>query len=210
MSTTSTFVGVLQLYRYREFICGWGAACTETCIMFPAVKLIFRQQLHGVVFQEALHQLRTEGITRLYRGLLPPLIMRTSSRAVMYGMYDRYQMLLNCGTQHSIMSACFACAALFGELLMVWVLFLNIKHLILVQLALPKRSFCVHWNVCRYCYRRPPITTNFATRCTLCECCASTMASVCANIIAVSRLFLYAIHAAMWYSLHCAIRYMLL
>lgn len=35
-------------------------------------------------------QIRSEGIGKLYRGLLPPLIMRTSSRALMFGLYDEF------------------------------------------------------------------------------------------------------------------------
>ncbi len=33
---------------YHDFVSGWGAACVETCVMYPLSKLIFRQQLHGV------------------------------------------------------------------------------------------------------------------------------------------------------------------
>uniref|UniRef100_A0A1I7Y5X0 Solute carrier family 25 member 51 n=1 Tax=Steinernema glaseri TaxID=37863 RepID=A0A1I7Y5X0_9BILA len=79
-----------------DFLCGWGAGCVETCILFPSSKLIFRQQLHGLLVKEAVHQLRSEGLPMLYRGLLPPLIMRTSTRALMYGMFDQYQVQLNC------------------------------------------------------------------------------------------------------------------
>uniref|UniRef100_A0A914X6V3 Solute carrier family 25 member 51 n=1 Tax=Plectus sambesii TaxID=2011161 RepID=A0A914X6V3_9BILA len=80
----------------RDFVCGWGAACIETCVMFPLTKLIFRQQLEGLLVKEALNQLRSEGAALLYRGLLPPLIMKTTSRAVMFGMYNEYKRLLGC------------------------------------------------------------------------------------------------------------------
>lgn len=43
-------------YHYVDFICGWGAGCIETCIMFPANKIIFRQQLHGFSAQSAMKQ----------------------------------------------------------------------------------------------------------------------------------------------------------
>lgn len=39
-----------------DFICGWAAACIETCVLFPVVKVTFRQQLHGVGVKEALAQ----------------------------------------------------------------------------------------------------------------------------------------------------------
>ncbi|TKR80822.1 hypothetical protein L596_014826 [Steinernema carpocapsae] len=79
-----------------DFLCGWGAGCVETCLLFPSSKLIFRQQVHGLAAKEAMDQLKKEGFSMLYRGLLPPLIMRTSTRALMYGMFDEYQKLLGC------------------------------------------------------------------------------------------------------------------
>lgn len=39
-----------------DFICGWAAACIETCILFPVVKVTFRQQLYGVGVKEAIAQ----------------------------------------------------------------------------------------------------------------------------------------------------------
>lgn len=39
-----------------DFVCGWTAACIETCTLFPIVKVTFRQQLHGVGIKEAIKQ----------------------------------------------------------------------------------------------------------------------------------------------------------
>ena len=47
-----------EVHRYVDFFCGWGAGCIETCIMFPANKIIFRQQLHGFTAQIAVSQVR--------------------------------------------------------------------------------------------------------------------------------------------------------
>lgn len=41
---------------YRDFICGMSAGCIETCILYPQNKLIFRQQLLGVVAKDAVSQ----------------------------------------------------------------------------------------------------------------------------------------------------------
>jgi hypothetical protein len=79
-----------------DFLCGWSAGCIETCVLYPQSKLIFRQQLHGVAVKDAIKQMKKEGLGLLYRGLLPPLIMRTTSRSVMFGMYDTYKYLLGC------------------------------------------------------------------------------------------------------------------
>ena len=81
--------------------------------------------------------MRAEGITKLYRGLLPPLIMRTTTRSIMFGMlvailhfscrkeasafsrYDKYKSLLGAvdhsGTWASV-SPRHAAAAFLGVL----------------------------------------------------------------------------------------------
>lgn len=41
--------------------------------------------LHGVQASSAFHQLRSEGITFLYRGIFPPLAQKTVSLALMFG-----------------------------------------------------------------------------------------------------------------------------
>ncbi len=66
------------------------------------------------MFQEALGQLHSEGAALLYRGLLPPLIMKTTSRAVMFGMYKGYQNLLGCHPSSSTFTAKHALAAFLG------------------------------------------------------------------------------------------------
>lgn len=40
--------------------------------------------------------MRKEGLNLLYRGLLPPLIMRTTNRAIMFGTYNTYREILKC------------------------------------------------------------------------------------------------------------------
>ncbi|KAH9489970.1 hypothetical protein Btru_035414 [Bulinus truncatus] len=75
------------LQRDKEFICGWGAAFINICITFPINKAIFRQQLHGVSISQAVQQLRFDGLRYLYRGLLPPLLQKTSSLSLMFGGY---------------------------------------------------------------------------------------------------------------------------
>lgn len=77
--------------NHLDFIAGWGAGCIETCILYPSNKIIFRQQLHGFHVKDAIKQIKLEGAGKLYRGLMPPLIMRTTSRALMYGLYDEFQ-----------------------------------------------------------------------------------------------------------------------
>lgn len=73
--------------HFREFVCGGGAAFCNITISYPLNKIIFRQMMHGVHSQIALNQLRDEGIVFLYRGMLPPLLQRTASMSVMFGVY---------------------------------------------------------------------------------------------------------------------------
>lgn len=97
--------------RYKEFLSGWAAGCVETCILYPKTKLIFRQQLHNFMIIEAFQQLKREGISLLYRGVLPPLIQRTTTRSIMFGAFENYQRLLQCTPGLSSFTACHAFAA---------------------------------------------------------------------------------------------------
>lgn len=46
------------------------------------------QMMHGVEATFALNQLHKEGLTYLYRGMLPPLMQKTLSMSLMFGVYD--------------------------------------------------------------------------------------------------------------------------
>lgn len=70
-----------------EFVCGWGSAFVNITFTFPINKVMFRQQLSGVRTFAALRQLQTEGLSNLYRGFFPPLIQKTASMTLMFGMY---------------------------------------------------------------------------------------------------------------------------
>lgn len=83
----------------REFVCGCGAAAINIVTTFPLNKLIFRQQIYGIHASSALRQLHQEGFMLLYRGVLPPLVQKTSTLSIMFGMYDQFNRLLSgqCG-----------------------------------------------------------------------------------------------------------------
>jgi hypothetical protein len=51
--------------------------------------------LHGTRTSVAVAQLRREGAWYLYRGMLPPLVQKTLSVSLMFGMYDQYQKFLH-------------------------------------------------------------------------------------------------------------------
>ena len=52
---------------------------------------MFRQQLHAIGVASAIRQLRKEGLCSLYRGLMPPLLQKTTNMAIMFGMYHHFQ-----------------------------------------------------------------------------------------------------------------------
>lgn len=78
----------IPAFCWREFACGWGAAFVNIGVTYPIYKMIFRQMLHGVHLNQAFGQLRSEGITYLYRGIFPPLAQKTISLSLMFGVYD--------------------------------------------------------------------------------------------------------------------------
>ncbi|KAI5714622.1 hypothetical protein M8J77_002776 [Diaphorina citri] len=88
MATTSS------CKNYEEFICGFGAAVINIAVTFPINKIIFRQQLHGVGVLKAMSQVHAEGIPYLYRGILPPLLQKSISTSLMFGMYDKSNLFL--------------------------------------------------------------------------------------------------------------------
>lgn len=81
----------LQTRDYREFICGWGAAVINVCITFPINKVMFRQQLYDISSLRALEQLQKEGLQLLYRGMVSPLLQKTTTMSIMFGTYYQCQ-----------------------------------------------------------------------------------------------------------------------
>ena len=51
--------------------------------------------VHGYSTGEAMQQLKTEGAIYLYRGILPPLMQKSTSSAIMFGTYFQYTRLLS-------------------------------------------------------------------------------------------------------------------
>ncbi|KAF5286354.1 hypothetical protein FQR65_LT12648 [Abscondita terminalis] len=78
----------LAVVHWKEFLCGWGAACINITITYPINKLIFRQILGGSKAYGAVKDLYDEGFYYLYRGILPPLMQKTFSLSIMFGVYE--------------------------------------------------------------------------------------------------------------------------
>lgn len=78
----------------KHYVCGSIAAFTNIVVTFPIQKVLFRQQLHGVLATEAVRQLQSDGLRNLYRGLLPPLLQKTTTVAIMFGLYEDFSRVL--------------------------------------------------------------------------------------------------------------------
>ncbi|XP_043915309.1 mitochondrial nicotinamide adenine dinucleotide transporter SLC25A51 [Protopterus annectens] len=78
----------------KHYICGYCAAFTNIAVTFPIQKVLFRQQLYGIRTSDAIRQLQKDGIRNLYRGILPPLMQKTTTLALMFGLYEDFSSLL--------------------------------------------------------------------------------------------------------------------
>uniref|UniRef100_A0A8C5RXQ2 Solute carrier family 25 member 53 n=1 Tax=Laticauda laticaudata TaxID=8630 RepID=A0A8C5RXQ2_LATLA len=67
-----------------------GAPSLSTLATFPIYKTIFRQQLHAFSITEAVCQLYHEGFYRIYRGVFPPLVVKTLQGTLMFGTYHSF------------------------------------------------------------------------------------------------------------------------
>ncbi|NWQ93610.1 S2551 protein, partial [Burhinus bistriatus] len=82
----------------KHYLCGYCAAFTNIAVTFPIQKVLFRQQLYGLKTKDAVHQLQKDGIRNLYRGILPPLMQKTTTLALMFGLYEDFSSLLHSHT----------------------------------------------------------------------------------------------------------------
>lgn len=97
---------VLRLNRndLKEVMCGWGAAVINVTVTFPINKIIFRQILEGVPASTAFHQISSEGLRFLYRGILPPLCQKTLTLSIMFSVYEGCKRRLHLFTGHELFS----------------------------------------------------------------------------------------------------------
>ena len=79
---------------WQDFVCGGAAASVNIFCTYPMFKLMLRQQVDGVSTFRALRQLKREGLSNLYRGVLPPLLQKGASASIMFGCYHKFQRIL--------------------------------------------------------------------------------------------------------------------
>ncbi|TRY94469.1 hypothetical protein DNTS_004613 [Danionella cerebrum] len=90
----STNQSQVTLQNQNHYLCGSLSAFTNIVITFPIHKALFRQQLFGVHAWEAIRQLQRDGLRTLYRGILPPLLQKSSTIAIMFGLFEDFSRIL--------------------------------------------------------------------------------------------------------------------
>ncbi|XP_067312974.1 solute carrier family 25 member 53-like [Pseudorasbora parva] len=78
---------------FRSYLHGGTSSLISTLttiITFPLYKTVFRQQLHNTLVRQAVAQLLKEGPVKLYRGVAPPLLMRSLNGTLLFGLQDTF------------------------------------------------------------------------------------------------------------------------
>ena len=78
-----------------EFARGGIAAFINIWITYPVHKISFRQQIFKTSIVDTIRILSQEGIKHLYRGIPSPLLERTISISLMFGLYDQFYKFTN-------------------------------------------------------------------------------------------------------------------
>lgn len=83
-----------------------------TLVVFPVYKTIFRQQIYNASICHTVAHLKMEGLLKLYRGVLPPLLQRTLNSTVLFGVQGTLHRQLTTSSQTVLPS--YALPALAG------------------------------------------------------------------------------------------------
>ncbi|XP_061056199.1 mitochondrial nicotinamide adenine dinucleotide transporter SLC25A51 isoform X2 [Eubalaena glacialis] len=105
---------IANVSEMRHYLCGCCAAFNNIAITFPIQKVLFRQQLYGIKTRDAVLQLRRDGFRNLYRGILPPLMQKTTTLALMFGLYEDLSCLLRKHISTPEFATCSLAAVLAG------------------------------------------------------------------------------------------------
>ncbi|KAM9470451.1 solute carrier family 25 member 53-like [Clarias gariepinus] len=73
---------------FQSYMHGGMSSLICTFVTFPVYKTVFRQQLHSTLIREAVAQLYKEGLLKLYRGVVPPLLMKTLQGTILFGLQN--------------------------------------------------------------------------------------------------------------------------
>ncbi|XP_040903910.1 solute carrier family 25 member 53-like isoform X2 [Toxotes jaculatrix] len=85
-----------------------------TLIVFPVYKTIFRQQIHNTQIHQTVGQLYKEGPVKLFRGVAPPLLMKTLTGTLLFGLQDTLLCQLSMSSHTVISPSALPALAGFG------------------------------------------------------------------------------------------------
>ncbi|XP_030251447.1 solute carrier family 25 member 53-like [Sparus aurata] len=91
------------LARFHSYLHGGTSSLLSTLptlVVFPVYKTVFRQQIHNTPVLQAVGQLYKEGPVKLYRGVAPPLVMRTLNGTLLFGLQDTLLHQLSLSSQN--------------------------------------------------------------------------------------------------------------
>ncbi|XP_029021950.1 solute carrier family 25 member 53-like [Betta splendens] len=103
--------------RFQSFLHGGTSSLLSalpTLLVFPVYKTVFRQQIHNTPVHQAVRQLYKEGPVKLYRGVAPPLLMRTLNGTLLFGLQDTLLRQLSCSPPNAISASASSALAGFG------------------------------------------------------------------------------------------------
>ena len=103
------------MVRFHSYLHGGTSSLLSTLptlIVFPVYKTVFRQQIHNTPVHQAVGQLYKEGPMKLYRGVAPPLLMRTLNGTLLFGLQDT--LLHQLSSQNVISTSALPALAGFG------------------------------------------------------------------------------------------------
>ncbi|XP_056899310.1 solute carrier family 25 member 53-like [Takifugu flavidus] len=78
------------LSQFTSFFRGGTTGALTTLLVFPVYKTINRQQIHNSTIRQAVAQLKMEGLPKLYRGVVPPLLQRTLNSTLLFGLHETF------------------------------------------------------------------------------------------------------------------------
>lgn len=77
-------------HLWPSYTSGLIAGMVNVASTFPINKVIFRQQINGVRFYDAVKQVHKEGLLMLYRGMALPLCQKSVQVGLMYGLFETF------------------------------------------------------------------------------------------------------------------------
>ncbi|XP_045886903.1 solute carrier family 25 member 53-like [Micropterus dolomieu] len=113
---------------FHSYLLGGTSGLVSTLIVFPVYKTVFRQQINNSPLHLVVAQLYKEGPVKLFRGVSPPLLMRTLNGTLLFGLQDTLLRQLSLSSQSVISTSALPALAGFGAGLVEAVVFTPLER----------------------------------------------------------------------------------